>query len=153
MCSRYSTFRLIDGVRETQNINWSNKTGEKIRRKGEKRQSICNYYGRIYLYLLTNYIKPAWLWLIMQMDQQFLHACEFELSTWSVVHKEFQMLVDYIQTRTGLSKTTGPLLGKGSWYNQCVQNSEQGEDAVHSLAVPELRVAFILNHDFFSIHV
>lgn len=153
MCSRYSTFRLIDGVKETQNINWGNKMGENIRRKGEKRQSICNYYGRIYCYLLTNYINPAWLWLIMQMDQQFLHACEFELSTWSVMHKEFQMLVDYIQMRTGLSKTMGPLLGKGSWYNQCIQNSEQGKDAVHSLAVPKLRVAFILNHDFFSIHV
>lgn len=50
----------------------------------------------------------------MQMDLQFLHACEFELSTWSAVHKVFQMLVDYIQTRTGLSKRVGLLLGKGS---------------------------------------
>lgn len=89
----------------------------------------------------------------MQMDLQFLHACELELSTWSVVHKAFQMLVDYIQARTGLSKRMGLLLGKGSSYNQCAQNSEQGEDAVHSLAAPQLRVAFILNHEFFSVHV
>lgn len=51
---------------------------------------------------------------IMQIDQQFLHACEFELSTWSVVHKAFQKLADYIQTRTGISKMMGALLGKGS---------------------------------------
>lgn len=44
----------------------------------------------------------------------------------------------------------GPLLGKGSWYSQHVQTSEQGEDAVSSLAAPELRVAFILNNDFFQ---
>lgn len=50
-------------------------------------------------------------------------------------------------------KMMGPLIGKGSWYSQCVQNLEQGEGAVCSLAAPELRVAFILNHDFFNIHV
>lgn len=105
--------------KETQNTNQGSKMGVKIRRKGEKRHSICNYYRKIHFsifcYLLPNYIKSAGLWRIMQMDQLFLHAHEFELSTWSVMGKAFQRLVDCMQTRAGLSKMVGPLLGKGSW--------------------------------------
>lgn len=74
----------------------------------------------------------------MQMDQQFLHACEFELSTWSAMCKALQRLVDCMQTRAGLSKTVGPLLGKGSWLQPAFPELEQWEDAAHSLAAPEL---------------
>jgi len=51
-------------------------------------------YFSTFCCLLPNSIKAAGLWHTMQMDQQFLHAGEFELPTWSAMGKAFQMSVD-----------------------------------------------------------
>lgn len=53
------------------------------------------------------------LWHITQMDQQFLHTCELELSTWSVMGKVFQMLVGLYADKSRPLKNGGTSAWQG----------------------------------------
>lgn len=151
MCSRYSLFRLIDEVTETQNTNWGSEMGEMIRKEN-------NVYMQLLwknILLSTNWLHKTSLIVAYHanwISSFFMHVnLNFPPGQWCIEHFRCWWIISGQEQAS--QKMMGPLLCKGSWFSQCVQNSEQGEDAVFSLAASKLRVAFILNHDFFSIHV
>lgn len=132
-----------------QYTNWGSEMGEMIRRE---KKSICNFYGRIYCYLLTAQNQLDCGLSCKWISSFFMHVdLNFPPGQWCIKHFRCWGIIS--RQEQASQKMMGPLIGKGSWYSQCVQNLEQGEGAVCSLAAPELRAAFILNHDFFNIHV